>query len=233
MAKFLRLPIALIATCTMASPLQAAAVIIWPVDPVIEAGQSGTVLWIQNKDPKPVTVQVRAFAWSQTGGQDVLDKQSEMVASPPIAEIAPGAKQLVRIVRRTPATRPHHAYRLMVDELPPPPASEGGGGVTARLAIQMRYSIPLFVYGSKDKLHPRLVAEVRGTENGAVLVVRNTGGSHARLTNLRGPGDRMIREGLVGYVLPGSALHIPLPLGSGATLKLGVNGVDQQLSASV
>lgn len=217
-------------TAAVTGPARAAAMIIWPVDPIIQAGQTSTVIWVQNRGAEPVNVQVRAFAWNQAAGQDVLERQGQVVASPPIAQIAPGARQLIRVVQRAPGNRPQQAFRLIVDELPAPPSADASSGVTAKLAIQMRYSIPLFVYGTRDKLAPALAAEVRAGPDGRVLVIRNTGTSHARLTDLRGAGDAMLREGLLGYVLPDATIELPIPTNSGATIKLGVNGIDQTLS---
>lgn len=215
---------------------RASAVVIWPVDPVIRTGEQSTALWLENKGDAPVTLQVRSLRWTQPDGEDRLDGQDAVVASPPIAEVQPGARQLVRIVRRAPGGAPEAAYRLLIDELPPPPPAPGEAGAPqARLAVQMRYSIPLFVHSGTAGA-AQLDARVTGDTAGRVLLIRNTGGTHARLTDLRvvaGGREVVVRAGLAGYVLSGATLSIPLPAGQAGAVKVGVNGVDQVLGSAV
>ena len=209
----------------------ASAVVIWPIDPTIRAGEQATALWLDNKGDAPVTVQVRAFGWSQPDGEDRLDAQQAVVASPPIATVAPGARQLVRIIRRTPGAAPESAYRLMIDELPPPPAEPTGGPPQARLAVQMRYSIPLFTYVAAAT-DARLDARISQSAQGRILSIRNTGTLHARLTDLRleAHGRAVsVRAGLARYVLPGATIVIPLPGNETGTVKVAVNGIEQTL----
>jgi len=217
------------------SAAHASAVVIWPVDPVIKTGERATALWLENKGDKPVTLQVRTFAWSQPNGEDQLDGQDGVIASPPIATVAPGGRQLVRVIRRTSAAVPESCYRLLVDELPPPPVAGAGGPLQAALAVQMRYSIPLFTYAGADPL-PRLDAHIGMSAAGHVLTIHNTGAMHARLTNLRLTANGhtvVVKEGLAGYVLPGATVVMPLPAGQSGQLTVGVNGTDQVLGAAI
>lgn len=213
----------------------ASAVVIWPVDPVIASGEQATALWLENKGDTPVTLQVRALAWSQPNGEEQLAQQDEVVASPPIATVAPGARQLVRILRRTATAMPEGTYRLLVDELPPPPPTGPDGPPQARLAVQMRYSIPLFTFtGARPA--PRLDAAIASGTGGRVLTIRNTGAGHARLTDLRlvtGSREISVRAGLAGYVLPGATVAIPLGAGEAGAVKAGVNGQDQILASAI
>jgi fimbrial chaperone protein len=221
-------PLALLCLAPRAS---ASAIVIWPVDPTIIAGQQATALWLENKGDAPVTMQVRAFAWSQRAGEDTLDAQDNIVASPPIARVEPGQRQLVRIIRRAPDAATEASYRLIVDELPPAP-TDANGAPQARLAVQMRYSVPLFTYAAADKGKPAIAAQVRTGTSGRELVLTNTGQAHARLTDLRfvaGAQQTVVRGGLAGYVLPGASIVVPLPAGTGS-LRVGVNGVDQALA---
>lgn len=222
-----------LAAMLAASAAGASSVVIWPVDPTIKAGAQSTALWIENKGATPITLQVRSFRWGQTADGETLDQQSDILASPPIAEVGPGKRQLVRVIRRVAPVRAEQSYRLMVDELPVPQA--GGPTPVARLAVQMRYSIPLFVYASDAKLAPALDTRIQTTAAGRVLAIRNDGAMHARLTDLRvGAGGRetVVRGGLAGYVLPGATLIVPLPVGATGTIRAGVNGADQILAPS-
>lgn len=219
-----------LATLVHTVPATASAIVIWPIDPVIKAGEQATALWLENKGTMPVTMQVRAFAWSQADGSDTLSAQDVIVASPPIARVEPGKRQLVRIIRRTPGTAAEGTFRLLIDELPPPPP-EGTAAPVAKLAVQMRYSVPLFTYATAETGTPRLSVRVSAGPEGRELRVTNTGTRHARLTDLRvvtGSHQTMVRAGLAGYVLAGATIAFPLPT-TGGTVRVAVNGVDQTL----
>lgn len=228
----MRLLLALLAMLVLSPAARAATVVIWPVDPVIRPGEQATAMWLENKGNEPVTLQVRTFAWSQAKGEDQLDAQTAVVASPPIATVAPGARQLVRIIRRTPDSAPENAYRLLIDELPRPAPAGPDGAVQARLAVQMRYSIPLFTHNAAVVGAPRLDARIVPGTGGRMLSIRNTGTAHARLTDLRvrtGARDVTVQAGLAGYVLPGAVATFALPAGEAGRITVGVNGTDRVL----
>lgn len=217
---------------------QAATVVLWPVNPTIAANQQASALWLENRGDTPVTLQVRAFGWTQAAGSDRYDDQDEVVSSPPIATVAPGKRQLVRIIRRDgSAQKGERSYRLLIDQLPPPPAERTDKEPSAHLSIQMRYSIPLFTYGEQSpaEIASSLSARVVLVDGRRFVEIRNAGAKHARLVNLRlvnGAQHFEVTTGLVGYVLPGAAMRWPLPSDAplaGAFL-VNVNGADQQLS---
>lgn len=214
------------------------AIVLWPTDPRIAPGEQATGVWLENHGAKPVTLQIRAHDWTQDAGGDHESATQAVVSSPPIATIAPGQRQLVRVIRRGPAAAGETSYRLLVDELPQP-APEGGSGVVARLAVQMRYSLPLFAYGTAaDRLASHLSSAVHLVDGKRWIEISNRGSLHARLTDLRigtGAGARMIRPGLIGYVLPGATMRWQLPddLSPGQPLRVNVNGADMPLSPSI
>ncbi|WP_186728843.1 molecular chaperone [Sphingomonas panacisoli] len=224
------LPASFLATASHAS-----TVVIWPVDPILKPGEQATALWLENKGDKPVTLQVRSFDWAQPQGDDALTPQNDVVVSPPIAVVPAGKRQLVRIIRRDPAAAaaPERAFRLLIDEVPTQPAAGDPAAASARLAVQMRYSIPLFTYTADPGAQKvALVARTIATGDGRVVEIRNTGTLHARLTDLRvvlGNQERMIKAGLSGYVLPGATVRFVIPGDAAGVVKVGVNGVDQTL----
>ncbi|KQN94317.1 hypothetical protein ASE95_05650 [Sphingomonas sp. Leaf231] len=231
-SRFLSLAFAALLSIATAAP--AATVVIWPVDPVLSGTQQATALWLENKGDTPVTLQVRSLAWTQAGGEDVTIDQDEVVASPPIAKVGPGQRQMVRIIRRQPAAAPQErSYRLLIDELPPPPGTPSGDAASAHLSVKMRYAIPLFVQPAPGAPAPRLTARlvVRDTER--MLEVSNQGTGRARLTDLRvaaAKSDGRAPGGLIGYVLPGATMAWPVPPGDIANgVTVAVNGVDQTL----
>lgn len=223
----------------------ATSVLIWPIDPVIEAEQKAGALWLENRGSEDANLQVRIFAWRQGEFDDQYQNQREVIGSPPVAKIPAGGKQLIRLTRTgTPPAGQEQAYRIIIDEIPPAmPSGENATGPQAAIRFQMRYSVPLFVYGQglwgkpdpqgqrdtagvgKPQLSWRQVA-VQGRP---YVEIRNTGPVHARLTDVvmqQGGQNRPVVEGLLGYVLPGATMRWPAPLQASAAtvLKGRING---------
>ena len=99
---------------------------------------SATTLRVWNDEAQPVAVQVRVFKWDK-GGSGRLEPTSDVVASPPMTTLTPGAENLIRIVRvaNTPIA-PGESYRLLVDELPRQQTAGSG-----RVQVVVRHSIPI------------------------------------------------------------------------------------------
>jgi fimbrial chaperone protein len=201
------LVVALLCAGTLPAPATArapGAVLIWPVHPVIEADR-------RERDDE------------QREGRNLYAEQGDVVATPPVVTIAPGAKQLVRLTRLgAPPPRYETAYRIIVDEIPAPAAAAAPPG--AAIAFRMRYSLPLFVRGAGsaaaaggDPATPHLVWR-RVVEGGeAFAEIRNAGERHARLTDVaiaNGARRLPLAEGLLGYVLAGETMRWPLPRGA-------------------
>lgn len=138
----------------------ATSVLIWPIDPVLEADQKAGALWLENRGTTPANLQVRVFAWRQGGFEEQFQAQREIIGSPPVANIAPGQKQLIRLTRTgsSPAGQ-EQAYRIIIDEIPSPlPVDASTQAPTAAIRLQMRYSVPLFVYGEGLWANPTRMA---------------------------------------------------------------------------
>lgn len=228
----------LLAACPLAAQA-AGAILLWPVDPVIEADGRAAALWMENRGPDPVLLQLRIFGWTQQDGENVYAPQTEVVGSPPMIELAPGARQLVRLTRMQPLkTAEERAYRVIVDEIPR--SRDGDGSAAAGVRFQLRYSLPLFVYGEgirparaatrgRGEAVPQLVWRTVMHEGRAHVEVQNHGPVHARLTRaeLQAGGVAVnMADGLLGYVLPGATMRWPLPqeLQSPVSFIVAVNG---------
>lgn len=232
-----RLPIAALSGgLSLCAPAQAATVVLWPVDPVIRDGQSAAAVWLENKGEEDVVLQIRCLDWRQGRGEDDLSVQDGIVASPPLARVAPGKRQMVRLIRRAPTASPgEQPLRVLVDELPTPVAANAPAVAGARLAVQMRYSIPLFVYGDRSgTLTPNLRFRTVVVEGQRFVEIVNDGGQHARLTDLAAvtpSGTVPLHAGLAGYVLAGAAMRWRLPVDVPfRTLVAGVNGEQQSIT---
>lgn len=237
MNRFLSAALTFVAAVAPTCSANAASVVLWPVDPVIAPDQQSAAVWIENRGTEPVTMQIRSLGWKQAEGEDSYVQQDAVVSSPPVAQVAPGARQLVRIIRRSADGAGEHAYRLLIDELPKP-AEAPGGPASASLAVQMRYSIPLFTYGAGAAAPSSLSAHVALHGGERFLEIHNGGGLHARLTDLRLVShgqSTMLLPGLAGYVLAGATRGFKLPAEAplAGSFVVGVNGADQTLSSSI
>lgn len=212
-----------------------------PVSLAFQASGTAQGLWLTNTGEEALHAQVRTFHWTQVDGKDVLTPTQALVASPPMLTLAPGAQQLVRVIRTgTPSAGANEdAYRLLVDELPQPEKHPHTG-----VQYVLRYSIPVFV----EPAHPPAAESVLSSlhwslarENGETfLQARNTGSLHAQISNvvLQPPGAApvTVSAGLLGYVLPGMTMRWMLKSAAaqvpvGTTLKVEINGkpADQTL----
>lgn len=189
-------------------------------------GVRGGRLVLGNAGDASVAAQVKVYAWTQDGDADQLVPSSDLAVSPPVVEIPAGGEQLVRIVRASAAAPTREmAYRLVVDELPGDPGSDGGSAVQVR----MRYLIPVFVRVA-DPAPTNLQCRVEATG----LACSNRGGIAAQLgasTLVARDGRRLkLTDGLLGYVLAGSARRFDVDagaLGEAAvwrTLEVRLNG---------
>lgn len=203
--------------------LAANSVMIWPIDPVIDPQQKASELWLENRGDATTLMQVRIFSWQQVHHQDQYQTQQQIVATPPLVRIEPGQKQLIRLIKQiAPAAGKEQAYRVVLDEIPVPRAP---GSNQAGLNFQMRYSVPLFVYGSglsADSARPALQWRLVNEQGQRWLEIHNSGNGHARLSN---PvlGGRKLGEGLYGYVLANTTHRWPLRGPASGVLESEVN----------
>ena len=196
----------------------AASLLISPINPVIEAGRNAGAIWVENRGNSPVLLQARVFAWQQAEGEDRYSRQDAIVSSPPMVEIAPRSRQIIRLVRASIAQQDGEAaYRLLLDEVPTRKEAERADETAPPPGVQfrLRYSLPLFTYGGKssNRGEPQLQCAVIRKDGEHMLEIRNSGNMHARLVDAAFVEDGRhmpVGRGLLGYALAGSALRVPL-----------------------
>ena len=188
----------------------AASLQVTPVTVDLNGARRTATMTLSNGDTEPLAVQVRVFRWTRVNGQEVLEPTRDVVASPPAAKLAPGASQLIRIVRVTdrPAEK-EEGYRVLVDELPDPARRKAG-----EIALVLRHSIPIFF--STRPGSPQVSWRIEQTAAGHELVAVNTGARRLRLADLQlktRKGEVVYRQGgLAGYVLAGAEMRWNLKL---------------------
>ncbi|WP_222565242.1 fimbrial biogenesis chaperone [Novilysobacter antarcticus] len=192
-------------------------------------------LWLTNTGSEVLNAQVRVFHWTQDSGKDELTPTQALLASPPALSLAPGARQLVRVIRTDASASgvSEDAYRVLIDELPPAEQAEQTG-----IRYVMRHSVPVFVGQSVDAPDAATVAAALQWSlvrdgNGVSLQAHNSGSTHAQVSaaTLLQSGNQPVEvsPGLLGYVLPGMtmrwALNVPAArIGTGTQLKARING---------
>jgi len=192
-----------------------------PVNVLFAPGQKASSLTVANTGTAETAIQIRAYAWNQKDGDDQLTDSDAVVLSPPIARMAPGASQVIRLILRQAPQGREATYRILIDQIPPP--AEPG-----IVHMVLRLSIPIFAQPST-----RAVSHVQfhlETDSGKlVLVGINDGLSHELIHDivLTTSDGRKLKEesGASPYILAGAtrrwpiAAQGPLPL-RGETLRL-------------
>lgn len=77
----------------------ASSVLVWPIFQTISASEKGSELWLENRGATAVNLQLRIFGWDQKESKDVYADQNDVVSSPPFANVQPGQRQLIRLMR--------------------------------------------------------------------------------------------------------------------------------------
>lgn len=236
------------------SALAASSVLVWPIFQTIESHEKGSELWLENRGSTPVNLQLRVFAWDQKASADTYADQRDVVASPPFTTVAPGQRQLVRLMRvASVAAGIEKSYRIVIDEIPQAQPVSPADKNSAGLKMRMRYVLPLFTYGQgivplkndgpAEAVRTTLRWSLSQQNNRQALCIDNTGNQHARLStvywaNANGKGQIPQANGLLGYVLAQrkscfpTAGNSPLPSGMHLFAKLTDNGQAVEIPAN-
>lgn len=196
-----RVLLVLLACLGFGAAAQAANLQISPVTIHLRAEQGAVGINLQNLGDQPMYGQVRVFAWDQRNGEEVLAPTQELVASPPIVEIAANSRQTIRLVRARPGpVAQEKTYRVLIDEV----SREDDTGRSG-VDIRLRYSVPVFVLPSGAAGKEILDWQVYRQDGEWMLRISNSGTFHAQigaltLTNRNGK-EFVISKGLFGYVL--------------------------------
>lgn len=186
----------------------------------LKAGQAG-LLYVANHSAEPVTVQIDVYDWSQSDNADHLVPSNTAFISPPLTTIAPGERQIVRVLAR-PAPSDHETgYRIRVSELPDASVKPDG------VQVLLQFSIPAFVAGANNTHAIAWSASARS--DGVALAAQNDGDHTLKLAGLRisSPDDapKDLAPQSVTYILPQTAYVWTIPL---TAPHLHIEGVDER-----
>jgi fimbrial chaperone protein len=194
----------LLALASAPAAARAGELSVSPILVELSARTPTALLKLRNEGARPVRLQVHTHAWSQDArGEMALPTTQEVVAYPPLLELAPGASRNVRIGTTATAGPAERSFRLIVEELPAAQPDAAGAAVH----VLTRLSIPVFV----APVAPQAKAELSAAREGRRVrfTLRNTGTVRVRPSSiraaLRGADDGALetREEKAWYVLAG------------------------------
>ncbi len=173
--------------------------------------QPAATVTITNDGNQKSLVQVRALSWTQADGKDVQDVTSELIVTPPIAEIDAGGRQMIRVgfvgKRQMPA---EGTFRLQVEEVP---RQDQDPDQAQNVTTYLRISVPIFIAATTPKPMPSISAKTAQGPEGREVRLYNGGLLHERLISyqlvLNGQPQGDPHKGLF-YVLPGKYLTLPM-----------------------
>lgn len=190
-----------------------------PVGLSIVAPASAGVVTVRNDGTAPITVQMRVFKWDQVNGDDDFLPTQKVAVSPPMIKLAPGAQQIVRVVRTAKGLTGQEAYRLIVDEVPSSSLVNQSG-----IRFLVRQSLPIFFSAeilSRDNIKWSLSS--RGA--GLILSAHNNGTDRLKLSSmqLKDKSGKIVAkiDGLAGYVLGGRTKKWDFAIPKGIAMKGG------------
>lgn len=186
---------ALFAALLVSGELFAGSFSVAPVRLEVKMPKRAVSIEVQNTGDLPAQIQVERYRWiADNDGDDRLEASDDVIATPPIFTLAPGQRQIVRVLLfASPDPTREGTYRVVLQETAlndPPP-----NGVRALLRISM----PLFVDAPEAK--PNLKWTLQRDGAGYWLSAENIGNAHAQITAARSPGGQEIKA--TGYLLPG------------------------------
>lgn len=167
----------------------------------LDAAKTGATVMLTNTSNRPLPVQTRLFAWSQEGGEDRFAPSGALTVSPSIISIAPGATQIVRLIRTTGASQGEKHFRLAVDQLPDPALVQSG-----EAEARLRFTVPVFL--DRDKAAP---AALNWRLAGNRIELANSGGQTARILGIQIKSASglpvSVERNALRYVLGGSTIQ--------------------------
>jgi fimbrial chaperone protein len=195
--------------------MSAGTIEIAPTTLDLKPGKAG-LFYVTNSGVHPVVLQLQPMDWTQTNNSEsVLVPSNTLIASPPLLRIAPGERQIVRLLADTGAQKREADYRLLVSELPDPRGASGA------VRVLLQFSIPVFAASGSKPVDAQWSASER--DGKLALVLANNGDAAFKITALSvahdGGPPAPVPCGLV-YVLPGARHVWTLPPDNVASLRV-------------
>jgi fimbrial chaperone protein len=209
-----RVPAALLALSSALSlalwapPAAAGVFTISPVRLHLGPRDRAVAVALGNDGDSPLVLQAELFLWRQdASGADLLTPTDDLVLSPPIIKLDPGARQVVRLAMVAPRDAGRQlTYRLVMREVPE--ALPAAAVVSVPVALAM--SLPVFVTPPAARRDLACTLQRDGMQLFAQC--ENRGNAYAQLRELRvmRAGRQLAHFDGGAYLLPGASRPIAL-----------------------
>jgi len=171
-----------------------------PVRLDVKVPRRAASIEVQNTGDQPAQLQVERYRWlADRGGEDQLEATEDVIVTPPIFTLAPGQKQIVRVLLfGAPDPSRETTYRIIMQETAlndPPPNS---------VQALLRISMPVFITPPGAK--PNVIWTLQREGDHSWLVAENTGNAHAQISAARTASGVDLKAS--GYLLPGEIRRI-------------------------
>ena len=212
-----------------------------PVTVTISADDRAGIVTVSSTGQGPMNAQARIFKWTQTPQDEyVLEPTNDLLVSPPIMQLVPGVPQELRVIRTQAASDVEQQYRLIIDQLPSAEApsaetAKSGAKVKKGLSILVRHNLPVFLNSTDRPVVPLQWRARAAGKDKTHFSISNNSKNRAQIARVwlqKGDESTDLRNGLTGYVLPGSTIEreFDTPLAqvqaAGTQLKALINGTE-------
>lgn len=188
-------------TLGLAVPAEAGSIAVSPIRIDLPADGRPEVVRVRNETGEATLIQVEAVAWSED--VDSAPRAHEILAVPPVFELAGSSEQVLRLALRQPLDGPtEKAYRLLITEVP------RQAGAPNALVFAVRLNLPVFVTPAGAAPEAEWTVQ-RAPSGEAELVLTNRGHAHLRIEELslraEDGSSAVFASDQIAYALPGDA----------------------------
>ena len=151
-----------------------------PIKVYFDSETKSAVINLINEADEELRVQLEAREWTQDdSGKDQYSETSGLVFFPKVMTIPPLSKRIIRLGLKGKLGAREKTYRLFVQELPARLKSEEG----AKIAIAMRFGVPVFVSPSKVEVMAAL-GDLQVSAGEITMPIVNTGNVHMMINKI-------------------------------------------------
>lgn len=216
------------------------SVFINPVILKLDNGQQIVSFTATNKSDTKMTFQLSAEKWNQKNGVDSTVRSNDIIVTPPVITIPPGAEQTIRVGLRNPVVYSTEAtYRVLLRQLS---VDANNKFLKNSLNVLLSFSMPLFITPAQEiKSISWDIKKISDTKLRLKLI--NKGNVHVVISKLAlqdASGSIYFSPKVVGRVLSGQSQEWELSLknsltSKGVTVKTTTDWDDKyrELSATV
>lgn len=201
-----------------------------PIRLDFEKGAKSGVITVINEGEGRLTVQMKAFEWTQNAeGKDQYIETNDIIFFPRLMTLEKKEEKILRAGIRVPATLKEKTYRLFIEEIPEPKKAEG-----VNVAIAIRFGVPIFVKPLKEEIKG-VIEKIDLSKGNLNMTVRNTGNTHFAIQsiNIRGKnarGEEIFSKELSGWYLLGGVSRLYSTTISEETCK-AISKIDLEVKA--